>query len=142
MLIDGQKYDTNSPEAVARVLAMLMLSDGHVDRRELKALERTMAYSRLGMAKSVFSRVAQDYSAELAAWTADRDDYLVTQHDDPTRIDAALQAITDPVRRRLLAQVCAAVIFADDDLHPGEERIYARMAQLWHLPPRAHMMMQ
>jgi uncharacterized tellurite resistance protein B-like protein len=137
----AQRYEPNSPQAIARVLAMLILSDGHVDRRELKALERTMAYSRLGMAKSTFTQVAQDYSAELAAATADADDYLVKPRDN-TRIDSALQVITDPMCRKLLAGVCAAIIFADEDVHPGEEHIYARMAQLWHLPPKAHMMLQ
>ncbi|MDH4418178.1 MAG: TerB family tellurite resistance protein, partial [Acidovorax sp.] len=33
-----RSYPRNSPEAVARIIALLLISDGHVSRSELDAL--------------------------------------------------------------------------------------------------------
>lgn len=62
-----RSYAPNGPEAAARVLAMMMLTDMRVEDAELEALDRLGVYGIIGLSKRGFSEVFQDYCEDLRA---------------------------------------------------------------------------
>ena len=52
-----RSYPRNSPEAVARVIALLLISDGHVSRSELDALHGLHIEQDLGLPRGGFAKV-------------------------------------------------------------------------------------
>jgi hypothetical protein len=60
-----QTYTANSPDAMARVVAMMIVTDGHVDDREIAILDRLNAYELIGLSRNDFMRVAKNYCGTL-----------------------------------------------------------------------------
>ena len=58
-------YAKNSPEAVSRILAMMMITDANLDEREIEILDELRIFDIVGISRAGFSQVVQDYCAEL-----------------------------------------------------------------------------
>jgi uncharacterized tellurite resistance protein B-like protein len=127
-----QPYLANSPEAIARVLAMMLISDGHLDDREIERMRKIEALRRLGVPSAVFLKVARDYCRELADLAAHSDDDTVGLIDFQ-RIDATLDAVTDPVKRVLLSRLSADLIACDGTVDDGEVLVYEHMLSRWQI---------
>ena len=54
-----RSYPRNSPEAAARIVALVMISDGHVCRSELDAMQRLQVERELGLTPVAFAQVVQ-----------------------------------------------------------------------------------
>ncbi len=52
-----RSYPRNSPEAAARIVALIMVADGHVSRSETAALDRLHASTLLDIAPADMARV-------------------------------------------------------------------------------------
>lgn len=127
-----QPYLANSPEAVSRVLAMMLVSDGRLDDREIERMRKIDALRRLGVPSTVFLKVARDYCRELADLAAHSDDDTVGLIDF-ARIDATLDAVTDPVKRVLLSRLSADLIACDGEVDDGEAVVYEHMLSRWQI---------
>ncbi|MCW5625110.1 MAG: hypothetical protein KIT73_10370 [Burkholderiales bacterium] len=125
-----KQYLADSPEAVARVLAMTMITDARLDDRELEAMDRLDLYRLLGLDKAAFSVVVRDYCDDLvAAGSADgRVDLL-----DRERIDAVADAVVDPRKRIGTAQMVLAIMKADGLLHDAELTLFRYVLTRWGL---------
>ena len=125
-----KQYLADSPEAVARVLAMTMITDARLDDRELEAMDRLDLYRLLGLDQAAFSAVVQDYCDDLvAAGSADgRVDLL-----DRERIDAVADAVADPRKRIGTAQMVLAIMKADGLLHDAELTLFRYVLTRWGL---------
>ncbi|WP_230370951.1 hypothetical protein [Paludibacterium denitrificans] len=74
-----RQYLPNSAEAIARLLAMFVITDGNVDPREIDLLERLHVYDMLGIGRKQFtrywstiatiSRMKPNMMAPSACWT-------------------------------------------------------------------------
>ena len=60
-----RSYPRNSPEAAARIVALIMVADGHVSRSEITALDRLHASTRLGLAPADTARVLRGLTEDL-----------------------------------------------------------------------------
>lgn len=125
-----KKYLDNSPESMARLLVMLMVSDGNMDPREIDELEHLHIYDMLHISRASFIQVLHDYCNDLTD-EADEDGniHLI----DRTRIDDLLDTVTDPQKRLLIATLALDLSKADDDISEPEMAIYAHMLDRWHL---------
>ena len=65
-------YPKNSPEAAARVIALLLISDGHVSRSEMDALYGLDIERELGLAPGAFARVLRTLCEDLLMGTHER----------------------------------------------------------------------
>ena len=81
-------YRHSSPQAMARIIAMFMITDGEMDPRELDALEKIMAYDLLGLSRKQFTQVLTDYCDDISD-EAEQDGtiHLI----DRNRIDALME---------------------------------------------------
>jgi hypothetical protein len=111
-----KSYSNDSPESLARVLAMAIVSDGSLDARELTVLDDLEAYALLGMDRSAFLRVARDFCGDLARREGDSISLLA-----PDVFDPVVNAVTRPEHRKLIARLLIAVVGADQ-LHAQQER--------------------
>ncbi|WP_137938714.1 hypothetical protein [Chitinivorax sp. B] len=123
-------FPQNSPEAMARILAMLMIADGNMDDRELELLEKLKLYDVLGLSRKQFIEVLHQYCEELEQ-SADPDGtiHLV----DRVRIDELLDAVDEPKKRLLLCAMVLDLSKADADFSDVEMAIFTHMLDHWHL---------
>jgi uncharacterized tellurite resistance protein B-like protein len=125
-----KEYPRNSPEAMARLLAMTMITDARLDDRELEVMERLRLYDLLGLSRADFARVVEDYCEDLlAAGAPDARVNLV----DQARVDAVADAIDDPEKRLLAAQMVINILKADDRLEEVELALFRHILGRWGL---------
>lgn len=60
-----RSYPRNSPEAAARIVALVLISDGHVCRSEVEALQHLQVEQEFGLAPGSFARVVQTLCEDL-----------------------------------------------------------------------------
>lgn len=124
-------YPRNSPQAAGRILALALLSDGHLSKRELDMLDRLDAHVQLGLGRTELHTVVHGFCEDL----------LSSMHlswGDACQVDqatlAALMAdIDDPVLRRTLLQLCLAIVEADDHVAEGESVMLMAAVDHWGL---------
>jgi hypothetical protein len=61
-----RSYPTNSTRAAARIVALAMLADGHLDRGELAVLDRAIAASELGIEQREWDEVVAALCSDLS----------------------------------------------------------------------------
>ncbi|MEW9898833.1 hypothetical protein ABWL39_09385 [Chitinivorax sp. PXF-14] len=123
-------YPHNSPKAMARILAMVMVADGHMDERELDLLEQLKLYDILAINRRDFIEVLHDYCEELAE-SADADGKVHPV--DRARIDALLDTVEEPKKRLLLCAMVLDMSKADAEFSEIEMAILTHMLDRWHL---------
>ncbi|MBK9361552.1 MAG: hypothetical protein IPM99_10670 [Rubrivivax sp.] len=121
---------TDSPEALARVLAMMIVTDAELDARELDMLEQLDAFGRIGITREGFRATAQQYCAELGARMGDR---AWLQLSDVMLIDEILRPVQGTAQRLLVARLSAAIITADGRVHDIERLVFDHMLARWGL---------
>lgn len=60
-----RSYPRNSPEAAARIVALIMVADGHVSRSEITALDRLHASTRFGLAHADTAQCCAGFTEDL-----------------------------------------------------------------------------
>lgn len=125
-----KKYADNSPQAMARVLVMLMVSDGNMDPREIDELEHLDVYRMLDIERAQFIQILHDYCNDLTD-EAEEDGriHLI----DRQRIDDVLDTVSDPKKRLLLATLALDLSKADEDISDPELAIFAHLLERWRL---------
>lgn len=117
-------------DAPARVLALMVAANGHVDPREIEALEELGAFQLLGVPRKRFTALAHDCLQEVGvglsecSWLRSR---------DLAYVDQLLEAVTDPQQRLLLCRLAAAAITADGHVSSGERLVYDHALARWHI---------
>lgn len=124
-------YPRNSPQAAARIVALAMLSDGHLTMRELDVLDRLDAPAQLGLGRADLNAVLHGFCDDLLASAA---------HGwaDACRMDACtlaglLAEVDDPTLRLTVLQLCVQVVEADDHLAEGESTLLVAAVEHWGL---------
>lgn len=130
---EGAPIRVDSPEALARVLVLMMLTDCEVDPREIEMLDRLDAFRRIGLTRPHFMRVARDHCAALQKRMGAAQDL---RHNDPALIDELLASVTDPAKRLLVCRLAAAIVTADGKVHDIERITYDHMLNRWRLTRR------
>jgi uncharacterized tellurite resistance protein B-like protein len=122
-----RSYPLNSPQAAARIVALALIADGHVNKRELNALDRIAAHEQLGMTRDAMHAVVQTLCEDLMVAAQ-------LSWDSASLLDAAAMAelmaeVDDPELWRKLMQVCEAVIDADGHVSEGELAVIRAAAE-------------
>ena len=120
----------DSPEALARVLAMMIVTDTELDPRELRMLDELDAFDRIGISRSRFLATARAYCADLSRRMGDRP---LLHLSDVGLIDEVLQPVKDPAKRLLVARLGAASITADGRVQDIERVVFDHVLCRWGL---------
>ena len=128
-----RKYAPNSPEAIGRIVAMAMITDGEVDPREIDVLDRSKAWATMGLGRKAFAVVARDYLRDQGAST---EEDTIRQVDE-ARIDAILDEVSAADARLRACAVMLNVISADGTAADIERALFSHVLQRWGLTPES-----
>jgi uncharacterized tellurite resistance protein B-like protein len=123
-------YATNSPEAMSRVLAMMIVADAKIDDREITILDRLSAFASLNISRKDFMAVARDYCGDLRRHAEVEGS---TPLIDPNRTDAVIDAVTERRPRLIVAQLMWAIVSADRHHDEGELVLFSHILDRWKL---------
>lgn len=121
-------YPADSPQAMARVIAMAIVTDARFDRSELAVLDELDAYAILGLAREEFLDTVHQYCRDLLAEGGERIRLL-----DAARLDRALAEVTDPRKRILVCGLLLNVCEADGGFHETELALLQHVLRRWGL---------
>ena len=124
-------YPPNSPEAVARVIAMTMITDARLDDRELEVMDRLFLYDIMGLDREAFSAVVRTYCDDLVRHGGAEGGRIDLM--DRERIDDIIGQVDDPERRLQTARMIATVAKADGHLHDAELALFRHVLTRWNL---------
>jgi uncharacterized tellurite resistance protein B-like protein len=121
-------YPKNSPEAIARILAMMMITDARLDDREIEVMDRLRIFELIGISRNAFSQVVQDYCSELLS-AGSRDGTISLM--DKARIDQIIDLVEDPQARARTCGVILNIAKADGKIHRTELALFGRVLERW-----------
>lgn len=124
----GQHLSTDSPAAMAHVLAMFMATQAQLDPREVRMLEGLDAFRRIGISKPQFLRIAREYRTGSCRALSGHD-WL--HADDVAVVDRILDDVRDAGKRLLLCRLAACLIATDGRIEDLESMLYDRMLSRW-----------
>lgn len=129
-------YPCNSPEAAARLVALVLIADGHVCRSEVVMLERLDAARELGLAPDAMPKIIQTLCEDLLL-SADASGSMVA-HLDESALAALMAEVTDPSLQAKVLELATAVANADHHLADGESLVLIAASRHWrHAQARA-----
>jgi tellurite resistance protein len=123
-----RSYSPNTPQAMARFIAMFMITDGQMDPRELDSLEKIMAYDLLELSRKQFTQVLVDYCDDISD-EAEQDGtiHLI----DRERIDTLLDEVTDQSKRVLTCALAVSVAKSDGVISEPELALLRYIMKKW-----------
>ena len=128
-----RSYPRNSPQAAARIVALVLTSDGHVCSSEERALDKLDIAGQLGLAPTEFAQIVQalyeDHSIAHAPLVP------AVGQIDTTLLGALIDEIDAPALRSKVIRLCVAVATADDHLADGEIAVLAAILGAWGTAP-------
>ncbi|EJL77020.1 hypothetical protein SAMN05518845_111275 [Variovorax sp. YR750] len=124
-------YPTNSPEAAARIVALLLISDGHVSHSEMDALHGQNIERELGLAPGDFARVLHTLCEDLLMGMHAR--RLLTGSIDEATLAALLEEVSDPGLQHKVLRFADAAATADRHLAASETWIMRSALKHWYI---------
>jgi len=125
-----RRYRRNSPEAVARVVASLLIGDDRISPRELDFMDRAGMFSIIGVERHLFMRIASELIGEIRR---DRETALDPRRVRDERFDAALDAIEDRDQQNLVSAVLVYLAAADSNLDEEGKALVRHVFQRWNV---------
>lgn len=125
-----RSYPRNSPQAMARIVTIMMACDTTIDDREIERLSTLRVYEQLGISSQDFALVLRDYFRDLQDEHHNRER---SNHAVPPHLLQALEAVTDPDKQHLLADLLLKMAHADGELVKPESRLLRAMLAAWSI---------
>lgn len=126
-----RSYPCNSPEAAARIVALVLIADGHVCRSEFESLQRLGAADALGLAPDALHRIVQELCEDLLASTFATSS--MTARIDADTLASVMREIDDPSLQVRVLELADAASRADRHSAEGEAMILEAAVQHWGL---------
>ena len=125
-----RSYPRNSPEAAARVLALLLVADGNVCPSELRLLESLDTAGALGLDRDGLPGIVQGLCEDLMVAAPSCD--LFSTLDSDTRAALFGEVDAPDLQRKILALATAAA-GADRHLAENETRLLEELGEHWRI---------
>jgi hypothetical protein len=124
-----RSYPSNSPEAAARIVALVLISDGHVCRSEIEVLQQLQADQALGLQPGAFARVVHTLCEDMLREAHERG-ARVCSVDGPT-LAGLLAEVDEPDLQDTVLRLAGAAALADRQLVEAEAMVVAAAHQHW-----------
>lgn len=126
-----RSYPHNSPEAAARIVALVLISDGHVCSSEFDILKQLGAERELGLEPQLLPHIVHTLCEELLA-SGYATGSLMDNVDDST-LASLMAEISDPALQRTVLHLALAAARADGHLADGETVVLEAARHYWQL---------
>lgn len=131
-----RSYPRNSPEAAARIVALVLIADGHVSRSEIDALQHLDTERTLGLEPGQFGPIIHALCEDLLVASYGNGG-LIDSVDDATLASVMAEVDCLPLQRKVLA-LAAAAAGADHHLAEPEELVLAAAHRHWQISAVPH----
>ncbi|MBI5258144.1 MAG: TerB family tellurite resistance protein [Burkholderiales bacterium] len=128
-------YPRNSPEAAARIVALVLIADGHVCRSEFEVFDQLQGPRELGLAPGALPRIVQSLCEDLLMGDPGSGSMLGGLDDDA--LAALMAEVDDPALQARVLRLAMAAASADRHLADGEAVVLAAARRHWGLPDEA-----
>ena len=126
-----RSYPRNSPEAAARIVALVLISDGHVCSSEFDILKQLGAERELGLEPQLLPHIVHTLCEELLQGGYETGS-LMGNVDDST-LALLMAEISDPALQRTVLRLSLAAARADGHLADGETLVVEAAQRHWKL---------
>lgn len=126
-----RSYPRNSPEAAARIVALVLISDGHVCSSEFDILKQLGAERELGLEPNLLPHIVHTLCEELLLGGYATGS-LMDNVDDST-LASLMAEVTDPALQRTVLRLSLAAARADGHLADGETLVVEAARHHWKL---------
>ena len=130
-----RSYPRNSPEAAARIVALVLIADGHVCRSEFDVLAQLNAAKELGLPADGMPRIVQTLCEDLLM-SYELGGSMLGALDEPG-LAALMAEVDQPELQRKVLTLAAAAARADSHLAEGEALVLAAARRHWGLAAEA-----
>ncbi len=126
-----RSYPLNSPEAAARIVALVLISDGHACFSEFDILKRLGAERELGLEPHLLPHIVYTLCEELRASGYEAGSLRVNA--DDIALASLMAEISDPALQRKVMRLSLAAARADGHLADGETLVVEAARRHWKL---------
>jgi hypothetical protein len=126
-----RSYPRNSPEAAARIVALVLISDGHVCSSEFDVLKGLSAERELGLEPHLLPHIVHTLCEELLAGGYETGPFIGNV-DDGT-LASLMAEVSDPALQRKVLRLSLAAARADGHLSDGETLVVEAARHHWKL---------
>ncbi|MBA2723047.1 MAG: TerB family tellurite resistance protein [Methylibium sp.] len=126
-----RSYPHNSPEAAARIVALVLISDGHVCSSESEILKQLGAEHELGLEPHLMPHIVHTLCEELLLGVCATGS-LLANVDDST-LASLMAEVSDPALQRTVLRLSLSAARADGHLADGETVVLEAARHHWGL---------
>nr|WP_176426022.1 hypothetical protein [Chromobacterium sp. ASV5] len=123
-------YPQNSPEAMARLLSMFMVSDGNMDPRELELLEKLHVYHLINLPRKQFAQVLRDFCDDISDEAGEDGTIRLLERE---RVDNLLSEVSDHRKRILTCVLAMDISKSDGTISDSEMALLSHMMKTWSI---------
>ena len=124
-----RSYPRNSPEAAARIVALVLISDGHVCRSEIEVLKQLHVEQELGLAPGAFAQAVHTLCEDLLMG-AYASGSMMRSVDEAT-LASLLAEVDDRVLQSKVLRLANAAAETDKHQADAEALVVAAARQHW-----------
>ena len=128
-----RSYPRNSPDAAARVVALVLISDGHVSSSEFESLNQLDGVRDLGLEPNEMPGIVQTLCEDLLMQGFDGRAML--SHLDNSSLLSMMAEVDEPELQRQVLRLAASVVRADKHLSDGETAMLDAISRIWQTSP-------
>ncbi len=125
-------YGRDTVNAQARLIALSLLADGHLDTCEVELLGRREGLGRLHLSRNEFLKVLNDFCADVSHMPAMGGNFTISRE----QIEKLLSEVSDPSLRRKTLNLMFDLIRSDGKLDQGEAALIWNTLDSWRLRVR------
>ncbi|MBM5573375.1 TerB family tellurite resistance protein [Deefgea sp. CFH1-16] len=122
-----RRYSVNSHEAVCRLLALSLVSDGGIDQSEFQAIRDSKVLTQLGISEHTLHEVMQGLCDDLIHHANGLNQLEL----DEVLIDQLLAEIDEPRLQMTVLRAMLGIVDADGWFADGEAVLIARAMACW-----------
>lgn len=126
-----RSYPHNSPEAAARIVALVLISDGHVCSSEFDVLKQLSAERELGLEPRLLPHIVHTLCEDLLLGGYATGSLLDSVED--TTLASLMAEVSDPALRRTVLRLALAAARADGHLADGEAMVVEAARHHWQM---------
>lgn len=130
-----RSYPRNSPEAAARIVALVLIADGHVCHSEFEMFKRLDGPRQLGLRSDGFSDIVQTLCEDLLMGRHDGGSMLGGVDEDT--LASLMAEVDEPALQRKVLGLAVAAARADQHLAEGETLVLTAARRYWGIADEA-----
>ena len=124
-----RSYPRNSPNAAARVVALVLISDGHVSSSEFESLNQLDGVRNLGLEPNDMPGIVQTLCEDLLM--EGFNGRAMLSYLDDSSLLSMMAEVDEPELQRQVLRLAASVVRADKHLSEGETAMLDAISRIW-----------